>query len=100
MRALYYVEDLPGEDEIEVKEFIIDNQWDREMLLSYVSLEMTEYIIGNIFSIFHNDKTDKAVWMGNNSGEFTVKTAWEIVRKRRLKKYSWKGSGIRSCDSS
>lgn len=75
MRVLYYLEDLPGEDEIEVKEFIINNQWDKEKLLAYVSIEMTEYVVDNISPILTSEENDKAIWMGDKSGEFFVKTA-------------------------
>lgn len=68
-----------------MKEFITDNKWNREKLLSYVSLEMTEHIIGNISPIIQIDKIDKVVWMDNNSKKFSVKTAWKIVRKKKAK---------------
>lgn len=67
MGALYYLEDQPGEDEIEVKEFIIDNQWNKEKLLSCISAEMTECIVSNISPLLNNQETDRVIWMGNKS---------------------------------
>lgn len=69
------MENQPGEDEIEVKKFIIDNQLNKEKLLSCISDEMTEYIVNNISPVINNVDADRVIWMGNKSGEFTVKTA-------------------------
>lgn len=85
MGALYYLEEQPGEDEIKVREFMSNNQWDKEKLLSCISVEMTEYIMSNISPVTTDGKADKAIWMGNISGEFSVKIAWEIVRKNKDK---------------
>ncbi|KAG5592921.1 hypothetical protein H5410_043435 [Solanum commersonii] len=47
--ALYYVEeDRRREEEMEVRSFIVGNQWDKDKLLNYVSEEMTEHIMTTI----------------------------------------------------
>lgn len=57
---LYYVEeDGRGEEKIEVKNFIIEVQWDKGKLLIYISEEMVEYIFNNISPVLHSEDHDK-----------------------------------------
>ncbi|KAG5587127.1 hypothetical protein H5410_047561 [Solanum commersonii] len=47
--ALWHVENTnAGEEELKVKSFIYQRNWDREKLLSKLSEEMTEYIMESI----------------------------------------------------
>lgn len=46
---------------------------------------MVGYIIDNISLLMKDDEQDKAWRMFNTSGNFTVKSAWEIMRHRREK---------------
>lgn len=39
--------------------------------------------MSNISPILTTEITDKAIWMGNNDGDFTVKTTWNMVRKKK-----------------
>ncbi|KAH0730009.1 hypothetical protein KY289_001197 [Solanum tuberosum] len=92
--ALYYLEEQNHSDEeIEVKEFIKEGGWDEVKLNQYVSEEMLQYIIDNINPILVETGKDKAWWMGNTSGSFTVNSFWELLRHRRgemeILKFIW-----------
>ncbi|KAK6803206.1 hypothetical protein RDI58_000990 [Solanum bulbocastanum] len=92
--ALYYLEEQNHSDkEIEVKEFTKEGGWDKGKLNQYVSEEMVQYIIENISPILVETGRDKAWWMGNTSGSFTVNLAWELLRHRRgemeILKFIW-----------
>ncbi|KAH0636380.1 hypothetical protein KY290_036818 [Solanum tuberosum] len=44
---------------------------------------MVEYAKDNIIPPNREDQNDKAWWMGSTQGDFTVKSAWQIVRKKK-----------------
>ncbi|KAG5572009.1 hypothetical protein H5410_061775 [Solanum commersonii] len=46
--ALYYLEEEVVEENIEVKEFITERRWNRQLLLEKLSIEMTDHIMDNI----------------------------------------------------
>ncbi|XP_049391451.1 uncharacterized protein LOC125855799 [Solanum stenotomum] len=70
--ALYFLEEtVRGEEEIEVKQFIVNGEWDRLKINMVLSAEMTKYIVENIRPKIEVGAVDKAWWMGNQSGEFT-----------------------------
>ncbi|KAH0779037.1 hypothetical protein KY290_005464 [Solanum tuberosum] len=83
--ALYFTEgESTMEEEIEVKEFFENGIWKIDKLREFISEEMTEYIIENIKPGM-TETLDKAWWMGNSTGEFTVKSAYHLVRHKRDK---------------
>ncbi|KAH0730385.1 hypothetical protein KY290_001417 [Solanum tuberosum] len=84
--VLYYVEeDKIGEEETEVRSFIIGDQWDKEKFLLYVSEEMTEHIINNISPVISKGEQETPWWTNNANGRFSVKSAWELMRKKKAK---------------
>ncbi|XP_059295527.1 uncharacterized protein LOC132048858 [Lycium ferocissimum] len=88
------------EDENEVKEYILNGEWDQQKLTSVLSSETVEYIVENISPALMEADNDKAWWMGENSGQFFVKCAWEAVRQkqeaRSVYKFIWlKGMPIK-----
>lgn len=63
--ALYFLEDdIRGEGEIEVKEFIRNEEWDRRKLLLFISEEMTDHITTNISPTLVENGNDSIWWMG------------------------------------
>lgn len=54
---------------MKVRKFIVNNQCDKEKLLTYISKEMTEYTISDISHIINNGETDIAFWMRQSNGE-------------------------------
>uniref|UniRef100_M1D5L9 RNA-directed DNA polymerase (Reverse transcriptase) n=1 Tax=Solanum tuberosum TaxID=4113 RepID=M1D5L9_SOLTU len=81
--TLFYTEGESARDEeIEVKEFIEEGSWKREKLRNYLSEEMTEHIVINVLPCT-SEMNDKAWWMGSSVGNFTVKSAFHLVRHKR-----------------
>ncbi|KAK4721618.1 hypothetical protein R3W88_011851 [Solanum pinnatisectum] len=58
--------------------------WDSSKLKEHISKEMANHIIENIKPQINEDITDKAWWTGDNKGRFTVKSAFNNVRRRRM----------------
>uniref|UniRef100_M1BXK5 RNase H family protein n=1 Tax=Solanum tuberosum TaxID=4113 RepID=M1BXK5_SOLTU len=79
--ALYFIEPQGLNEEVEVKDMIQNEEWDIPRLRQMISEDMVNYIVENINPIMEGD--DKAWWMGNTQGEFTVKSAFQLLRRRR-----------------
>ncbi|KAH0761396.1 hypothetical protein KY290_017469 [Solanum tuberosum] len=81
--ALYYIEgNHAEEEEIEVREFINQGNWDIPKLRSKLSEEMIKHIVETIKPPTEGRKDDKPWWMANTKEVFYVKSVWELVRKR------------------
>lgn len=52
---------------------------------------MVEYIKDNINPVIINGMVDKSWWMANSRGNFSVKSAFEMI-KRRKEKQEWRNS--------
>lgn len=80
------------EEEIKVRKFIHNYQWNILKLKKKVSEEMVEHVLDSIKPECQGI-TDKAVWVANSSGDFTVKSAFHLIRRRRdqvdWSKYVW-----------
>lgn len=84
--ALYFTEEIiggGGEDEIEVRDCIINGEWNKEKLLGMISEETTEYITENISPKLIEGVNDIPWWMADTSGDFSVKSAFDVLRKRK-----------------
>ncbi|XP_049362856.1 uncharacterized protein LOC125827594 [Solanum verrucosum] len=88
--ALYFIEDtVIGEEEVEVKQFIVNGEWDRQRLSNLISEEMTDFIVETIRTIIEEGALDIPWWMGSKSGKFTVKSAFERIRRKKEKVWWW-----------
>ncbi|KAH0709522.1 hypothetical protein KY284_010949 [Solanum tuberosum] len=56
--------------------------WDETKLLTRLSQEIIEYIIESIKPSV-GEGNDTPWWMGNTQGAFTVKFAWQQMRKKK-----------------
>lgn len=56
---------------------------------------MVDLIIQTVKPAVKESQNDKPWWMGNTSGQFTMKSAWEIIRKKKEKKEIMTIFGIR-----
>lgn len=66
---------------MDVREFVKAGQWSRQRLSTYLSDDdIVQYICNDIKSPCSENEVDKAWWMGNASGMFSVKSAWELIR--------------------
>lgn len=75
-------EDATREEKVEVKKLIINSQWDEGAINAKLTPEWAEFIIKDIRPCV-NEPNDKAWWTGDPSRSFTVKSAYDIVRKRK-----------------
>jgi len=64
--ALFYIEEQGVEEEVEVKEMILNGQWNTQRLQQLISLEMVNHIVDNISPILNEDEKEKPWWMGNS----------------------------------
>ncbi|KAH0655771.1 hypothetical protein KY285_030653 [Solanum tuberosum] len=67
--------------DLEVKDFIGNNGWNKDKLQSVITEDMTNYIIESIKLVI-NYEADCPWCMGNTKGEFTVKSSFKIMRKK------------------
>ncbi|KAH0665329.1 hypothetical protein KY285_026535 [Solanum tuberosum] len=89
--ALYFLEDhTVGEEEIEVKKFITNEGWNIQKLGQVLSEELVEYIT-KFINPHLLEEEDKPWWMGNTSGEFTVKSVFDLLRSRKENE-EWRGN--------
>lgn len=80
MGALYFLKiEFVGKEEMKVKKFIIDGEWDRQKLTGSLSEEMVTHIIENISP----SENDTPWWMVEVSGRFSVRFAYKIMRSKR-----------------
>ncbi|KAH0681225.1 hypothetical protein KY284_022310 [Solanum tuberosum] len=97
LRALYFIEPQGLDEEVEVKEMIQNAEWNIPRLRQIISEDMVEYIVEKINPVMEG--VDKAWWMGNSHGEFTVNSAFQVLRRKREEQewmnYNWiKGINI------
>ncbi|XP_060200400.1 uncharacterized protein LOC132628653 [Lycium barbarum] len=82
--ALYFVDNaLAIHEEIEVKEFISDGEWNLQKLQEFLTEETVEYIQDTISPKLIEADNYKALWMGETNRKFTVKSAWEETRLKQ-----------------
>lgn len=73
------------DEHAEVKDFVSNGQWNRDKLQASLSDEIMVHIMENIKLMLTENEVDKAWWMGETSGAFTVKSAFNILRRKRQK---------------
>ncbi|XP_060182254.1 uncharacterized protein LOC132611915 [Lycium barbarum] len=82
--ALYFVDnELVIDEEIKVREFTSDGEWNFPKLQEFLAEETVEYIQDTISPKLIQANNDKAWWMGETNGKFTVKSAWEETRLKQ-----------------
>lgn len=83
--ALYFIKgEKAEEEEFEVRSLIDGNVWNNSAIYNLVFDEVASYITRDIKPVTINSN-DKSWWTANSSGLLTVKSAYQIMRKRRHK---------------
>lgn len=77
-----FVDGEKVEDEIEVKEFIEDGRLNMNILKENLSDEMATFICIYVKPMM-KDLNDKACWLGSSSGEFSIKSTFQLLRQRK-----------------
>lgn len=82
--ALYFVNDSPvHNEEAEILEFIENGLWSREKLIGVLSEELVNHITKSITPSIELGKIDKALWIGETTRTFMVKSAYKIIRSKK-----------------
>lgn len=84
MGASYFLEnDVREKEELEVKKFVSNGEWDRQKLIDILSEEIIDHIIENISPILVTDTNNTTWWITDMTGSFSVKSAYGITRAKR-----------------
>ncbi|KAG5605534.1 hypothetical protein H5410_027026 [Solanum commersonii] len=84
--ALYFIEDrIVGEEEIEVKQFIVNGGWDIQRIKGLISEKMIEYIVKNIRTNIEEEAFDIPWWMGNSGKTFTMGSFFKSISQKKDK---------------
>ncbi|XP_019231693.1 PREDICTED: uncharacterized protein LOC109212501 [Nicotiana attenuata] len=84
--SLYFVtppEFLVDETVQNVNNVVVGGQWDEMQLTQILPNDLANHILENIPYPANSEELDKPVWSLDTRGQFTVKTAWEYLRRRR-----------------
>lgn len=65
-----------------VRDVMQHRQWDEELLRQSLTDELATHIMENCKPPELKDTLDKQLWMLQPNGEFSVKSAWDYVRRR------------------
>ncbi|KAK4728573.1 hypothetical protein R3W88_021561 [Solanum pinnatisectum] len=70
-----------------------DGEWDEDVVKEILPTEFADHILGHIKPPQGRIEDDKPCWMLDNTGAFTVKSAWNYIRHRedpnRIYKWIW-----------
>ncbi|KAH0664078.1 hypothetical protein KY284_029009 [Solanum tuberosum] len=89
--ALYYVDGENAiEKELKVQELIRGGEWDIQGLRSKLSEEMTTHVVENTKPPTDSQRNDTPWWMGSTQGNFTMKSAYELLRRRNENKEEYR----------
>ncbi|XP_075098935.1 uncharacterized protein LOC142175831 [Nicotiana tabacum] len=66
-----------------VHDVVLEDAWDAARLMQILPQDLATHIIDNIKPPALSDELDKPFWMMKPKGNFTVKSAWDYVRRRR-----------------
>ncbi|XP_075105034.1 uncharacterized protein LOC142179115 [Nicotiana tabacum] len=83
--ALYFVTppDFLCDESIHIIYNVVENdQWDEEKIREILPEELADHILLNMKSLLVHDVLDKPQWMLETRGVFSVKSAWEYLRRR------------------
>lgn len=92
--AFYFTEgEQAQEEEVDVNDLVINGGWNEQKLKAVVSYEMVQHIIMNIRPPSTKAILDKAWQVQSSKGDFTVKSAFHIFRRKKAEKdwssYMW-----------
>ncbi|XP_059288925.1 uncharacterized protein LOC132042393 [Lycium ferocissimum] len=84
--ALYYIiPDAAREEEIEVRQFVENGQWNMKLLTNTLDQELAQHIKDNI-KVPDGEEDDEPYWMLETNGKFSVKSTWEFLRHKESNK--------------
>ncbi|KAG6627879.1 hypothetical protein CIPAW_15G160400 [Carya illinoinensis] len=69
-----------GNPDLKIRDVVVNDKWDISTLRSVVEAEMVEKIAS--VPVRLRDSPDVYVWKSSDDGDFSTKSAWELVRNR------------------
>ncbi|KAH0669288.1 hypothetical protein KY285_023447 [Solanum tuberosum] len=69
---------------IDIEIFLNDNGWDYDEMQMHIPTHVVEHVKQNMKYVRQDDVSDRPWWTKTCSGKFTVKSAWELPRKRKV----------------
>ncbi|XP_069143473.1 uncharacterized protein [Solanum lycopersicum] len=63
-------------------DFWIDGKWNESLIRQHVPPLFIPNILQTVFK-YNEGKEDTAIWLPDETGKFTVSSAWEVIRKKR-----------------
>nr|XP_009784530.1 PREDICTED: uncharacterized protein LOC104232953 [Nicotiana sylvestris] len=84
--ALYFVippEFIVDETIHNVNDVIVEGQWDEHKIREILPGDLAMHIMHTIQAPSMNDELDKPIWCLETRCQFTVKSAWEYLRRRK-----------------
>lgn len=58
-------------------------EWNEDKLYQYLPQEIAEYTQQHLSITGNIERWDRPWWMPNSSGDFIVKSAWDMIRRKR-----------------
>ncbi|WMV29181.1 hypothetical protein MTR67_022566 [Solanum verrucosum] len=69
---------------IDIEIFLNDNRWGYDEMQMHIPTHVVEHVKQNMKYVRQDDVSDRPWWTKTCSGKFTVKSAWELPRKRKM----------------
>ena len=63
-------------------DFLIDGKWNESVIRQHVPPLLIPNILETVFK-YKEGKEDTAIWIPDETGKFTISSAWEVIRKKR-----------------
>lgn len=84
--ALYHwLPEVSEEEEIEIKQFAEEGRWRPDLLTQYLPEEIVQHITTTINLPQNVEEHDSPIWMLEQNGKFSVKSAWQYIRHKEEK---------------
>ncbi|XP_060183463.1 uncharacterized protein LOC132613456 [Lycium barbarum] len=66
----------------EVSHFMNANGWDAQKLHTKLPSNVSDHILQQLSIVEHSEEKDKSWWMASTTGDFTVGSAWNMLRRK------------------
>lgn len=78
-----------------VYDVIVEDTWDEDRLLEILPQDLALHVIENITPPTQHNDLDRPYWMLEPRGNFSVKSAWEYLRRRRNSSIAYKNMRVK-----
>lgn len=91
--ALYFItpQNFYSDESIHnVYDIVDEGTWDEDRMMDILPHDLALHVIENVKPPILNEYLDRPFWMLDARGNFTVKSAWEYIRRRRGLRIAYK----------